>query len=72
MGLHIYASNTVNVEVLTVDSTTFTSKVGYVVSCWASGAELKRALQVSGLPQYGAVMSFYGDTAKHIIGNWLN
>lgn len=72
MGLHIYATDASDVEVLTVDSYTFVSNIGRVVSCWASGAELKRALQISGLPQYGTIMSFFGDTAKHIVGNWLN
>lgn len=72
MGLHIYASGTTTVEVLTVDSKKVQSGLYHIGSVYADGDELKRALQITGLPQYGSVMSFFGDTAKHIVGNWFN
>lgn len=36
------------------------------------GDELKRALEIIGLPQYGQTMRFYGDTAKYVVGNFFN
>ena len=72
MSLRIYASNTIGVETITVESEKSTSKLNCIDAVCASGEELKRALQISGLPQYGTVMSFYGDMAKHVVGNWFN
>lgn len=38
----------------------------------AGGEELERCLQITGLVQWGETMRFYGDMAKHIVGNWNN
>ena len=38
----------------------------------ASGAELQCCLQITGMRQDGNEMRFYGDMAKHIVGNWNN
>ena len=43
----------------------------HVVFLIADGPEKDRCLAVSGLPDNGnPVMRFYGDIAKHILGNW--
>jgi hypothetical protein len=72
MPLRIYADNTTAVEVLDVESKKSTSKINCVTAVVASESELARALKITGLPQYRAVMSFHGDTAKHIVSNWFN
>lgn len=41
-----------------------------VTKIYADEIELKKALAISGLPQYGATMFFVGDMAKHILYNW--
>ena len=72
MGLSIYASNTINIETLTVESKKSVSKINCIDAISADDEELKRALQISGLPQYGSTMKFYGDMAKFIVGNFFN
>jgi hypothetical protein len=72
MTLKIYATNTITIEELSVESKKSTSKLEYVVAVIALDSELTRALKITGLPQYGTVMSFHGDMAKHIVGNWFN
>jgi hypothetical protein len=72
MALKIYAYNTITVEELDIESNKFTSKLECITAVTASNFELDRALKITGLPQYGGVMGFHGDMAKHTVSNWFN
>lgn len=64
--------NTVDLyEELTVDQRMVTVWWGCEIFLTADGPEKERALALSGLPDSGKpVMRFYGDFARHILGNW--
>lgn len=76
MSLDIYATHVDGLQNVTetiwMDSKFIRCKPMNVYEVSADSEELKRALHITGLPQYGDPMNFYGDTAKHIVGNWFN
>jgi hypothetical protein len=72
MALWIYTSDSALIETLFIESRVYTSGLKHVSAVIASNFELDRALKITGFPQYGRVMSFHGDMAKHIVSNWFN
>jgi hypothetical protein len=44
--------------------------VRFVFEVQADCDELFKALEITGRPHHKSVMRFYGDDAKHIVGNW--
>lgn len=47
-----------------------TWQIRHVVEVQISDLELFKALEICGLPRVSDCMTFYGDFAKHILGNW--
>lgn len=72
MSLNVYIGGDWKYNLTTTDNSDPRINVLDITKVTASGDELKLALRITGLPQWGNSMKFYGDIARHIVGNWFN
>ena len=70
--INIFENRDIHIQtILTISSYL---KMNNNVEIYADGHELECCLKLTGLPNTANLksMKFYGDFAKHIIGNWNN